>query len=159
MSLTFREARPGDEPLVARAVRGIAEAEGLSHKVVATHADYARLMFGPDAVLRGLVAERACETIGLALWHPIVMTYAGRVGLYIEDVFVEPACRGQGCGRAIFAELARRATQGGYERLQWSVKNDNVSAVGFYERLGAEAVDGFTTLRLSGGALRSMAGH
>ena len=158
-ALTFRDARPGDEPIVAEAVRGIAEAEGLLHKVLATHADYHRLLFGEGSVLCGIVAEVDGAMVGVALWHPIVMTYAGRCGLYIEDIFVDPECRGLGYGRAIFAELARLAAQRGYDRLQWSVKNDNISAVAFYERLGAEAVQGFTTLRLSGEALDALAAH
>ncbi len=157
-AVRFRDAHPGDVDAVARAVRGIAEAEGLAHKVTATTDDFRRLLFAEPAMLRCVVAERDGGVVGLALWHPIVTTYGGRLGMYIEDVFVEPACRGQGIGRAVFAEMARRCVAGGYDRLQWSVKNDNLSAVAFYRRLGSETVEGFTTHRVTGGPLAALAG-
>ena len=157
MSLSFRVAVPGDEATVVRYVRGIAEAEGLAHKHVANEADYARIMFGPSGVLRGMFACRDGLPVGGAFWHPTVGTYSGHLGIYIEDVFVDEAVRGQGVGRAIFAEMARYALAEGYDRLTWSCKNDNHGAVGFYERLGSERLHDFTSHRLIGEALTVLA--
>ncbi len=159
MTLTFRDVAPGDEALIARSVRGIAAAERLQHRVQATEADYTRLLFGTPPALHGIVALKAGQPVGIALWHTIVSTFSGRLGMYLEDVYVDEHVRGRGIGRAIFAYMARMAVDRGYERVQWWVKNSNSPAVRFYQRLGAEPLTEYTVQRLSGDRLTAMAGR
>lgn len=159
MTLSFRDVAPGDESLIARAVRGIAAAERLQHRVLATEADYTRLLFGTPPALHGILALETGQPVGVALWHTIVSTFSGKLGIYLEDVYVDERARGRGIGRAIFAHVARLAMDRGYERVQWWVKNSNTPAVRFYERLGAEPLTEYTVQRLSGDRLAAVAGQ
>ena len=95
--------------------------------------------------------------MGSPLWYYNFSTFTGRHGLYVEDIFVNPERRGQGVGRSVFAELARRAIADGCARLEWSVLNWNTQAVNFYRSIGAQPMDEWTTQRLTGDALAAMA--
>ncbi len=155
--LTFRDAAPGDEALVARFVRHLAEYEKLLHEAVASEADFAAALFGTPPRCHALFAEQDGETVGFALWFYNFSTFLGRHGLYVEDVFVLPERRGSGIGRAIFGELARRAVAEGCGRMNWSVLDWNENAIGFYRSIGAQPLDEWTTQRLSGPALAALA--
>jgi GNAT superfamily N-acetyltransferase len=155
--LAFRDAVPGDETVVAGFVRALAEFEKLAHECVATPADFGIALFGTPARCHALIAEQDGATIGFALWHYCFSTFTGRHGLYVEDVYVDPAQRGQGVGRAIFRDLARRAVAEGCGYMKWSVLDWNVRAVDFYTSLGAISLDEWTTRRLDGGALAALA--
>jgi len=157
VSLTLRDARPADVPAVLRFVRALAEYERLAHAVRATEADFHRALFGDPPRAHALLAERDGAAVGFALWCHNFSTFEGRHGLYVEDVFVDPAHRGAGIGRAIFRDLARRAVAGGCARMEWSVLDWNAPAVGFYRAIGATGMDEWTVQRLSGDALRALA--
>lgn len=157
MSLTFRDAVPGDEGRVAWFVRALAEYEKLLHEARATEADFARALFGSPPRCHALFAERDGQAVGFALWFYNFSTFAGRHGLYVEDVFVLPEHRGGGIGRAIFRELARRAAAQGCVRMEWSVLDWNAPAVGFYRGIGARGMDEWTVQRLTGDALSALA--
>lgn len=156
-TVRFRDAQPGDETIVARFVRALAEYEKLAHEAVATDDDFRRALFGTPPRACALIIEDAGEPIGLALWFYNFSTFAGRHGLYVEDIFVMPEKRGQGIGRAVFRELARRALADGCARMEWSVLDWNSPAVAFYRSVGAQAMDEWTVQRLSGKALRKVA--
>lgn len=156
-TVRFRDAQPGDETIVARFVRALAEYEKLAHEAVATDDDFRRALFGTPPRACALIIEDAGEPIGLALWFYNFSTFAGRHGLYVEDIFVMPEKRGQGIGRAVFRELARRALADGCARMEWSVLDWNSPAVAFYRSIGAQAMDEWTVQRLSGKALRKVA--
>jgi GNAT superfamily N-acetyltransferase len=156
-AFSFRDARPGDEPIVAGFVRALAEYEKLAHEAVATEADFARALFGNPPRAHALIVEDEGGPIGLAVWFYNFSTFTGRPGMYVEDVFVVPERRGQGIGRAVFRDLARRAIAEGCERMEWWVLNWNSPAIKFYRSLGAEAMDEWTTERLSGEALAAVA--
>jgi GNAT superfamily N-acetyltransferase len=153
----FRDVAPGDEALVLRFVRALAAFEKLEHECVATEADFARALFGAPARCHAMIAEHGGVPIGFALWHYAFSTFTGRHGLYLEDVFVNPDRRGQGVGRAIFAELARRALAEGCGYMKWSVLDWNRRAVEFYTALGARSLDEWTVRRLDGEALAALA--
>jgi GNAT superfamily N-acetyltransferase len=154
---TFRDVVPGDEALVIRFVRALAAFERLGHECVATEADFARALFASPPRCHALIVERAGLPIGFALWHYAFSTFSGRHGLYLEDVFITADCRGQGVGRAVFAELARRAVGEGCAYMKWSVLDWNTKAVGFYTSLGARALDDWTVRRIDGAALAALA--
>lgn len=157
MTLLLRDATEADCGLVLRFVRALAEYERLLHEVQATEQDFHRLLFGTPARAAALIAEQAGTPAGFALWFYSVSTFDGAPKLYVEDVFVEPAARGQGIGRAIFADLARRALAAGCTRMEWSVLDWNAPSIAFYRSLGATPRDGWTLQRLSGPALAALA--
>jgi GNAT superfamily N-acetyltransferase len=129
-----------DVPLILELIRGLAEYERLPHEVVATEALLADQLFGEHPGAEVLLAEWQGEPVGFALFCHNFSTFLGRRGLWLEDLFVVPACRGRGIGR-----------------LEWSVLDWNVDAIGFYRSLGARPMDEWTTFRLTGDALDQLA--
>jgi GNAT superfamily N-acetyltransferase len=141
--VVVRDGQPDDIAAICGLVRELAAYEQLSDEVVSDEAMFDRALFGEDAFARALVAEEAGEVVGFALWFPTFSTFLGRSGIWLEDLFVQPSVRGNGHGRALL-EALRARTDG---RLEWSVLNWNESAQGFYRRLGAAPLDGWTTWR------------
>ena len=157
MDLTIREAVPGDEALILRFIRGLAEYERLAHECIATEADLTRSLFGPRPEAEVLLAYADGEPAGFALFFHSDSTFLARKGLYLEDLFVLPEQRGRGIGLALLRALARVAVERECGRLEWSVLDWNESAIGFYEKLGARAMDEWTVYRLTDDALRRLA--
>ncbi len=157
MSLRLRDVEPGDEGLVLHFVRALAEYETLLHEVTATEEHFRRLLFGEPRRAEALVAEWEGRPVGFALWFYSVSTFDGAPKLYLEDVFVEPDHRGRGIGRAIFADLARRAIAAACCRMEWSVLDWNAPSIAFYRSIGAQPREGWTLQRLSGAALEALA--
>jgi GNAT superfamily N-acetyltransferase len=157
VSTLLRDATPADVPLVLRFVRALAEYEKLAHEVRATEDDFRRLLFGDPPRAWALIAERGGTAVGFALWFYSVSSFDGRPKLYVEDVFVEPAHRGGGIGRAIFADLARRTIAAGCGRMEWSVLDWNAPSIAFYRSIGATPREGWTLQRVSGAALQTLA--
>jgi GNAT superfamily N-acetyltransferase len=110
-------------------------------------------LFAESPVVFATVAEEDGAVIGTAIHFRNFSTWTGRVGIYLEDLYVRPAHRGRGVGRALLAHLARTARDRGYGRVDWSVLDWNQSAINFYESVGAVPMDGWTGCRLSGEAL------
>lgn len=157
MSLTLRLATRTDVPLVLRFIRGLAEYERLPHAVVATEALLAEQLFGEHPGAEVLIAEWDDAPAGFALFCHNFSTFLGRRGLWLEDLYVEPDQRGRGIGKALLRRLAALAVERGCGRLEWSVLDWNVEAIGFYQSLGAVAMDEWTTFRVTGEALTTLA--
>lgn len=138
-------------------IHDLAEYEKLLHEVVATEADIARDLFGPAPRAFCDIAEVGGEPAGFALWFYNYSTFAGRHGIYLEDLFVKPQARGQGAGKALLANLARRCVAEGLARLEWSVLDWNAPSIAFYDSLDAAAMDEWTVRRLTGEALARLA--
>ena len=155
--VTLRLARPEDVPIILGFVQALAAFEQLSHEVVATEADFLEALFGEPARAEALVAEIGSEPVGFALWFYNFSTFRGRHGLFVEDVYIDPAHRGAGIGREIFRFLARHAISQGCARMDWDVLNWNEKAIRFYRSLGAYPLDGWTRQRLTGPALETLA--
>ena len=147
MSLTIRRARADEAGLVYTFVRELAEYEKLSHEVEATEADIAEALFGESPVLFCDIAEWDGEPAGFAVWFVNFSTFSGRHGIYLEDLFVRPALRGNGIGKALLAHLAGRCIDNGWSRLQWSVLDWNTPSIEFYKSLGAVLMDEWTVAR------------
>jgi GNAT superfamily N-acetyltransferase len=152
---TLRDAKPRDAETVHRLVTALAEYEKLGHEVKASPQDF----YGALATKRvyGLIAEVEGEPIGFCLWYETFSTFTGRGGIWIEDVFVDPAYRRLGIGLAFFREVARRAVAAGHARVEWNVLDWNAPAIAFYRRIGAVGQDEWTDQRLAGDALRALA--
>lgn len=157
MNLAIRAARPGEAGLVLGFVRKLADYEGLSREVEATETGLDRALFGPDPSVFCDIAELGQEPVGFALWFYSFSTFAGRHGIYLEDLFVEPSHRGRGIGKAMLKDLARRCAAEGLARLEWSVLDWNEPSIAFYNSLGATGMVDWTVFRLSGAALTRLA--
>jgi GNAT superfamily N-acetyltransferase len=155
----IRAAVPGDTPLILSLVRELADYERLAHEVDATEAMLETALFGPDPRAFCDLAEVDGAAAGFALWFRNFSTFRGRHGIYLEDLFVRPAYRGRGIGRALLVGLARRCEAEGLPRLEWSVLNWNEPALRFYASLGAEPMSGWTIHRLGGEPLARLAGE
>jgi GNAT superfamily N-acetyltransferase len=154
----IRPARPEETPTVCRLIRALAEYERLAHAVVLDEEQVRQHLFGPRPYAEVLFAEDEGTVVGFALFFPCYSTFLGQPILYLEDLFVVPEARGRGHGKALLCTLARLAVERGYGRLQWSVLDWNEPAFRFYQSLGAVPVDGWTGYRLTGDALRQVAG-
>ncbi|MCC8975386.1 GNAT family N-acetyltransferase [Bradyrhizobium brasilense] len=157
MSLTIRRARPDEAGLVFSLVRELAEYEKLLHEVHASEADIADALFGANPRLYCDIAEWNGEPAGFAVWFVNFSTFAGRHGIYLEDLFVRPALRGKGIGKALLVHLAKQCFANGWSRLQWAVLDWNAPSIAFYKSLGAEMMDEWTICRVSGEALSALA--
>jgi GNAT superfamily N-acetyltransferase len=158
MTLSIRSARPGDAPLVVQFVRELAEYEKLSHECVTTEAMIEDALFSPQPRVFCDIAEWNGEPAGNAIWFLNFSTFTGRSGIYLEDIFVRPAFRGRGIGKALMVHLARRCVAEGWTRFEWAVLDWNTPSIEFYKSLGAEMKAEWTIGRVSGAALAKLGG-
>jgi GNAT superfamily N-acetyltransferase len=159
MTVQIRFAERADVPLILRLIRALAVYEKLEDNVVATEEKVDRALFGPRPYAETLIAELAGEAVGFALFFHNFSTFLAQPGIYLEDLFVDPERRGAGVGRALLERLASIAVERGCGRLEWAVLDWNKDAIGFYDRLGATPNDEWTVYRLTGEALRALAGE
>lgn len=156
----IRPATPADVPLILSLVRELAEYERALDQVVATEETLHQHMFGAGwgrgPVAEALIGEIDGRPEGFALFFSNFSTWLATSGIYLEDLYVRPAARGRGLGRALLTRLAQLAVERGCGRLEWAVLNWNEPAIGFYKAIGAHPLDDWTTFRLSGEALRSL---
>jgi GNAT superfamily N-acetyltransferase len=153
LPLTLDTATPADIPTLLMLIGELAEFERLAHEVVATEASLQEALFCAKPVVETIIARVDGEVAGFALYFHNFSTFLGRSGLYLEDLYVRPAFRGQGVGRDLLVHIARLAGARGCGRMEWSVLNWNRRAIGFYESLGARPVNDWTVYRLDRAAL------
>src|SRR5258707_9449563 len=157
MSLTIRRARPGEAGLVLSFVRKLAVYEKLFQEVEATEAMIEVALFGSNPRLFCEIAEWNGEPAGFAVWFINFSTFSGRSGIYLEDLFVRPAQRGKGIGKALLVHLAKACVANGWSRLQWSVLDWNAPSIEFYKSLGAVLMEEWTLCQVNGPALAALA--
>jgi GNAT superfamily N-acetyltransferase len=154
--IRIREAGPADTSLVLALIREIAEYEKLSHEVVATEEMIRRSLFGDGAFVKALIAEADGETAGYILYFNNFSTFVGRPGIYIEDIFIRPAFRSAGVGRALVQRVAAIAKREGWGRIEFAVLDWN-PARRFYEKLGAKHLADWLFYRIAGEDLDRLA--
>lgn len=154
--LHIRSAQPGDVALILGFIRELAEYEKLSDQVVADPAQMTEHLFGARPFAEVLIGEVEGEAAGFALFFHNYSTFLGKPGIHLEDLYVRPSARGTGLGSALLSKLASLVIERGCGRLEWSVLDWNEPAIGFYQRLGAEPLDGWTAYRLIGPALNEL---
>ena len=157
MSLTIHRARRNELPLVLSLVRELAEYERLLHEVEATEGLMETALFSDHPRLFCEIAEWDGKPAGFAVWFLNYSTFAGRFGIYLEDLFVRPQFRRNGIGKALLAHLARTCVENGWARLQWAVLDWNAPSIEFYKSLGAGLMDEWTLCRVAGSALDALA--
>jgi GNAT superfamily N-acetyltransferase len=153
VSLTIRAARPEDSALIFSLVRELADYEKLSSELDASEAQIAGALFSQQPRLFCDIAEWSGQTAGFAVWFLNFSTFRGRHGIYLEDIFVRPALRGRGIGKALMARLAARCVEAGHARVEWAVLDWNAPSIEFYKSIGAQVLDEWKICRLSGDAL------
>ena len=154
----IRPCLASDSDVLATLVRELADFEKLAHVARATPDDFRAHLFGPRPVAEAILAVVAGEGVGFALFFPTFSTFRGQPGLYLEDLFVRPAYRGLGIGKALISAVAGRAVERGCGRLEWSVLDWNTSAIAFYQAAGARPLDEWTGYRIADEPLVRLAG-
>ena len=157
MSLAIRAAQPADGALIFALICELADYEKLRGEVAATPEQIAAALFAPEPRIFCDIAEWAGEPAGFAVWFLNFSTFRGRHGLYVEDLFVRPAYRGKGIGKALMRRLAQRCVADGLARFEWAVLDWNAPSIDFYKGIGANVMDQWKICRLSGAALTGFA--
>jgi len=155
--MEIRAATIEDVPEILRLIRGLAEYEKLEHEVVATEERLRRSLFGGRPAAETVLGWLEGRAVGFAVFFHNYSTFRACPGLYLEDLFVEPAHRGSGYGKALLLHVARLAAERGCERMEWSVLDWNTPAIEFYKSLGANLMDDWRICRLTGAALEKAA--
>jgi GNAT superfamily N-acetyltransferase len=154
---SIRPATAADVPLILAFIRELAEYEREPHSAVATEQDLLRDGFSAQPRFHVLLADWDGAPAGFAFYFFNYSTWRGRPGLYLEDLFVRPALRGKGIGKALLAECARIAVEEECYGMRWQVLDWNEPSIRFYESLGAVTLKEWLTMRLDGESLRRVA--
>lgn len=152
----IRPARPDDVAAMVRLVHDLAAYERAPEQCVLTDEMLRERLFGEAPALFAHVAEVDGQVVGLSIWFLNFSTWDGVHGIHLEDLFVQPAHRGSGLGRALLANLAHVCVERGYSRLQWQVLDWNTPSIDFYESVGAVDLADWRTYRLVGEPLEAL---
>ncbi len=156
MSFRIEPAQPQDAAVLLSLIRGLADYEKLTHLVVATEAQLREELFGARPVIEAAIGWEAREAVGFALFFHNFSTFLARRGLYLEDLFVVPAARGRGYGKALMRHVARVAVERGCGRFEWTVLDWNQPSIDFYKSLGADVLPDWRICRVTGTALTDL---
>jgi GNAT superfamily N-acetyltransferase len=155
----IRPATERDVPIIRQMIEDLAVYEKLRDACVATDDQLRQTLFGPHPAAEVILAYEDGAPAGFALFFHNYSTFLAQRGLYLEDLFVKPAYRGHGVGRALLERLAAIAVERNCGRFEWSVLDWNEPAIGFYKKLGAVPMEEWTIFRVTGDALRRLAGE
>lgn len=154
---SIRAATPADVPEILRLVRELAEYEKLADQAAGTPDRMHAALFGARPAAEAIVAERGARAVGFALFFTTFSTFLCKPGIYLEDVFVEPAHRGIGIGKALLGSLAALAVARDCGRLEWRVLDWNAPSIRFYESLGATLLPEWELVRMTAAEFGSLA--
>ena len=154
---TLRPATPEDLQAVVGLIRELAVFEKLEHLVVVTPESLHPQLFGARPAAEAVVGEVGGQVVAFALYFSNFSTFLGKPGLYLEDLYVQPAYRGRGLGKALLQHLGALAVARGCGRFEWSVLDWNVNAIQLYEKMGATVMPDWRICRVTGAALQAYA--
>lgn len=156
--VTIRAVTPDDLPTILALIRELAEYERLTHEVVTTVDSLNECMFGSRPAAEAIIADVAGSSVGYAIFFTSFSSFTGRPGLYLEDIYVQPALRGQGIGKRLLARVAQIGVERGSARLEWAVLDWNEPSMRFYESLlGARAMSEWTVYRMTAESIANLA--
>jgi GNAT superfamily N-acetyltransferase len=153
----IRRAVPGDEVHITAMIYELAEFERATEECVVTESEIHTALFGERPIAYAHIAEVDGDVAAMALWFLNFSTWDGVAGIYLEDLYVRPAFRRRGLARALLSVLARECVEHNYTRMQWAVLNWNVNAIALYDEIGGKPQTEWTTYRVSGPELTSLA--
>lgn len=157
MKTSLRPATPADCAAIVGLIRELAVFEKLEHLVVVTPESLQPHLFGPRPAAECVVADVEGTVVAFALFFTNFSTFLGQPGLYLEDLYVQPAHRGTGLGKALLQHLGALAVERGCGRFEWSVLDWNANAIHFYEKMGAVVMPDWRICRITGSALQAFA--
>jgi GNAT superfamily N-acetyltransferase len=157
MTVSIRPAVAADIAVIFRFICALADYEKLRHQVRTDEAGLAARLFGARPYAEVLIAELDARPVGFALFFHNFSTFEGKPGVYLEDLYVDPAARGVGVGKALLKRLGEIAVERDCARLEWWVLDWNTPAIDFYRSLGARPMDEWTVYRVDGEALAALA--
>ena len=155
-AIAIRPAQVEDAGLIMHFIRELAIYERAEDQVVASEGDIRESLFKSGSA-RALICSIDGAAAGFAVYFFNYSTWQGRKGLYLEDLYVTPAHRKAGAGKALLQHLARIAVAEGCGRFEWSVLDWNEPALEFYRSIGAWPMDEWVRYRLAGPALLEFA--
>ena len=150
-------AQPADVPAIVGLITELAEFEQLAHLLRLTPETLAPHLFGDRPVIECVLAESGGVVVGFALFFTNFSTFLAKPGLYLEDLYVQPAFRGAGIGKALLSHLGALAVARDYGRFEWSVLDWNANAIRFYEKMGAVVMPEWRICRVAGSTLQGFA--
>jgi GNAT superfamily N-acetyltransferase len=156
-SYALRAAEPRDVPAIVGLIGELAEFEKLTHLLQVTPESLHPHLFGAKPVVEAMVGEVNAQVVAFALYFTNFSTFLAKPGLYLEDLYVQPAHRGLGIGRALLGRLGALAVERGCGRFEWSVLDWNENAIRFYEQMGAVVMPDWRICRLTGDSLQAFA--
>ncbi len=159
IGLTLRFATADDIPVILELIKELADYEKLSHEVMATEEMLKKSLFGERPVAEVIIADYLIKPVRFSLFFHNFSTFLGRPGIYIEDIYIKPEHRGMGIGKTILSYIATLAVERDCGRLEWCVLDWNITALNFYNGLGARALDEWTVCRLTGDTLSNLSGE
>jgi GNAT superfamily N-acetyltransferase len=151
-----KSATISDASLILSFIKELAEYEKRLHEVVATEEILKETLFGEKSHAEAIIGYLDGSPVSFALFFHNFSTFLGRPGIYLEDLFVKPEARGKGIGQKMLGYLAHLAKERKCGRLEWWVLDWNETAIGFYKKLGAVAMDEWTVYRVTGEALQKL---
>ncbi|SHO43453.1 GNAT family N-acetyltransferase [Anaerocolumna xylanovorans] len=154
----IREAKEEDTKDILDLIIELAAYEKMENLVTATEEILKDSLFH-RGVAKALIAEYDGKPVGYAIYFFNFSTFTGKAGIYLEDIYMKPAFRGKGYGKALLGEVAREAVKRGCPRLEWACLNWNKPSINFYESLEAKHLDEWRTYRITGENIRKLAGE
>ncbi len=158
MQFTIEPVTPGELPALLELIRELARFEKLEHEVESTVPLLEQSFFGLNAVAGALLAKQGEAVAGYAIYFFTFSTFVGKKGIWLEDLYVRPDFRQQGLGRKLIEAVARVGVAQDCGRFEWTALNWNKTALDFYQKLGAKALDDWVLLRLNDAGLKRLAG-
>lgn len=155
--MKIRDAESIDIPVIYKIIKDLAIYENVEHEVVASEEDIKKTLFCSDIPTKCLICEVNNKPVGFAIYFYNYSTWLGKHGIYLEDLYVDPKYRGKGYGKQLIKAVAKVAMGNGCERFQWSCLNWNKPSLDFYDSIGAEQLNEWVGLRLSGNKLKEFA--
>ncbi len=145
----IRAAQPADVPAIFNLIKALAEYEKLTHQVTGSAESLAQHLFGDRPCIEAIAADMDGQVIGFALFFTNYSTFLTKPGIYLEDLFVLPAYRQQGIGKALLSHLLQLAKERGAGRVEWSVLDWNLPAIEFYQKMGATILPDWRICRVT----------
>jgi GNAT superfamily N-acetyltransferase len=144
-------------PVLLRLIRELARFERLEHEVEATVESLRGSLCGNRRTASALLARRGDKPAGYALYYFTFCSFAGRSGLWLDDLYVRPQFRNRGLGRSLIQEVARIGAERNCARLEWIALNWNQKALAFYRKIGATVLDDWVLLRMNSDGVKHFA--